>query len=314
MQNLVLRAPQVSSEKEVVQNERRFRVDDDVEGAVSEKLYALAFKQHPYHHPTIGWMKDIEGFTPADCRSFYRTYYAPNNATIVAAGNYDERKLLALVQARYGAIPAAYVPPPPNVVEPAQAHERVKTMRAATPTEKVALGYRAPAFGDPDYAALSLLNELLFVGRGSRMFQRLVRKEQLAAELHAGIAPFIDPGLYDIWVGLRPGKRVRAALRVLDEELERACEKRVPAADLERVKNRAELGFLMSLETIGGKAEQLGFYETVAGDASQLFVRLAQFRTVTAEDVQRVAQRVFDSTQRTRIEVLPERVKKKARA
>ena len=307
MQNLVLRAPQVSSEKEVVQNERRFRVDDDVEGAVSEKLYALAFKQHPYHHPTIGWMKDIEGFTPADCRSFYRTYYAPNNATIVAAGNYDERKLLAMVQARYGAIPAAYVPPPPSVVEPPQLHERVKTMRAATPTEKVAVGYRAPAFGDPDYAALSLLNELLFVGRGSRMFQRLVRKEQLAAELHAGIAPFIDPGLYDIWVGLRPGKRAKSALRVLDEELERACERRVSAIDLERVKNRAELGFLMSLETVGGKAEQLGFYETVMGDAAQLFVRLSQFRTITAEDVQRVARRVFDDTQRTLIEVLPER-------
>jgi zinc protease len=183
----------------------------------------------------------------------------------------------------------------------------------ATPTEKLAIGYRAPAFADPDYPALSLLNELLFVGRGARMFQRLVRKEQLAAELHAGIAPFIDPGLYDIWVGLRPGKRAKRALRVLEEELARVCEKRVTQLELERVKNRAELGFLMSLETVGGKAEQLGFYETVQGDAAQLFVRLAQFRAVTAEDVQRVARRVFDDTQRTRIEVLPERVRRKAR-
>jgi zinc protease len=311
MQNLILRAPQVRSEKEVVSNERRFRVDDDVEGAVSEKLYSLAFKRHPYHHPTIGWMSDIEGFTPDDCRKFYRAYYAPNNATIVAAGNYDERKLLALVQARYGEIPAAHVPPPPRVVEPEQTRERVVTMRVATPTEKLAIGYHAPAFADPDYPALSLLNELLFVGRGARMFQRLVRKEQLAAELHAGIAPFIDPGLYDIWVGLRPGKRAKRALRVLEEELERVCEKRVTPLELERVKNRAELGFLMSLETVGGKAEQLGFYETVQGDAAQLFVRLAQFRAVTAEDVQRVARRVFDDTQRTRIEVLPERVRRK---
>jgi zinc protease len=307
MQHLVLREPQVRSEKEVVANERRFRVDDDVEGTVSERMYRLAFRRHPYGHPTIGWMKDIKGFTTDDCRRFYRTYYAPNNATLVIAGGLDEERALALVQKHYGSIAPARLPSERTVRERPQPHERKLVLRQPTPAEKLALGYHAPAFGDPDYAVLSLVNELLFIGRSARMYQRLVRKEQLATDVHAGIAPFADPGLYDVWVSLRPGKRARAALRVLDEELERIRGQRVSERDLQRVKSRAELGFLLALETAGGKAEQLGFYETVLGDARQIFPRLAQFRAVTAADVQRVARRVFDPRRRTRIEVVPAR-------
>jgi len=306
MQNLVLREPQVRSEKEVVANERRFRVEDDVEGEVQERMYALAFRRHPYHHPTIGWMKDIEGFTTRDCRRFYRMYYAPNNATLIIAGDVDEAALLALLQRHYGSLPAAAIEPPPRVVERPQTRERTLRLRRATPTEKLALGYHAPAFGDPDYPVLSLINELLFVGRSARVFQRLARKEKLAADVQGGIAPFIDPGLYDIWVGLRPGRHAHEALRVLDQELLRIREQRVPSKDLERVKNRAELSFLMALESAAGKAEQIGFYDAVLGDASQIFPRLEQFHAVTAQDVQRVARRVLDPKRRTRIEVVPD--------
>jgi len=312
MHNLVLREPQLRSEKDVVMNERRFRVDDDIEGEAQERLYALAFERHPYHHPTIGWMKDIKGFTTADCHRFYRTYYAPNNATLVIVGGVDEASTLELVQKHYGQLRSAKIDPPAAVVERSQTRERKLVLRRTTPTQKVALGYRAPAFGDPDYAVLSLINELLFVGRSARLFQRLVRGEQLASEVQAGIAPFVDPGLYDVWIAMRPGHRVGRALRVLDEELERVKQERVSARDLERVKNRAELSFLMALESASGKAEQIGFYDTVLGDAGQIFPRLQQFRAVTADDVLRVARRVFDRRQRTRVEVLP--VSRKRRA
>jgi zinc protease len=305
MHELVLREPQVRSEKEVVANERRFRVDDDVEGEVQERLYSLAFRRHPYHHPTIGWMKDIEGFTTADCHRFYKMYYAPNNATLIVVGDVHEAKLLELVQRHYGGLKAAKIEPAPSIIEGPQRSERKHVMRRATPTQKLAIGYHAPAFGDADYPVLSLINELLFVGRSARMFQRLVRKEQLAADVHGGIAPFVDPGLYDIWVGLRPGRRAAEALRVIDEELARMRDERVPKKDLERVKARAELSFLMALESAAGKAEQIGFYEAVLGDAGRIFPRLQDFRAVTADDVQRVARRVLDRSQRTRIEVIP---------
>src|SRR6185503_7542928 len=117
---------------------------------------------------------------------------------------------------------------------------------------------------------------------------RLVRKEGLAADVGASIAPFVDPGLYDVWVSMQPGKSVAQARRVLDEELDRVRQRRVAQADLDRVKSRSELSFLMALETVAGKAEQIGFYETVLGDPSLLFTRLEQYRAITTADLRRV--------------------------
>ncbi len=305
MQHLVLRKPQVVSEKEVVANERRYRVDDDIEGQVSELLYSTAFTRHPYSWPTIGWMKDIEGFTTEDCEHFYRTYYAPNNATLVVAGDIEEEQVLSLVQEHYGAIPASRIPQLKAEAEPPQRKERHHVLRLPTPTAKVALGYHAPSFGDADYPALSLLSEVLFGGRSSRLFGRLVRDEELVADLHGSASPFVDPGLYEIWLSLRPGKDLPTALRIVETELSRLRDQLVPQSELDKVKNRVELGFLQGLETTGGRAEQLGFFETVAGDAEALFQRLEALRAVKPRDIQRVARRVFETRRRTRIEVVP---------
>ncbi|MEO8877409.1 MAG: pitrilysin family protein, partial [Polyangiaceae bacterium] len=110
MANLVLREPQVASEKDVVANERRFRVDDDVEGAANELLYKSAFDTHPYHWPTIGWMEDILAFSPEDCAAFYRTFYAPNNATIVVVGDVKAKDVVSKISAAYGKLPSSEIP------------------------------------------------------------------------------------------------------------------------------------------------------------------------------------------------------------
>jgi zinc protease len=307
MQNLVLRKPQVDSEKEVVANERRFRVDDDIEGQVSELLYATAFKKHPYRWPTIGWMEDIEAFTPEDCAQFYRTYYAPNNATIVVTGDFEEEEVLRLVQKHYGKIPAARIPRFTPSTEPPQRSERSLELQRPTPAAKLALAYRGPSFRDRDFPALALASEVLFGGRSSRLFARMVRDEELATDLHGSLAPFADAGLYEIWVSLRPGRELPEALRVIDAELTRICKHGVSEAELQKVKNRMELGFLQGMETAAGKAEQLGFFEIVYGDANALFERLAKLRATTPAEVQRVANKYFDSRRRTRIAVLPQR-------
>ncbi len=307
MQHLVLRKPQVKSEKEVVANERRFRVEDDIEGQVSELLYATAFTKHPYHWPTIGWMSDIQGFTPEDCELFYETYYAPNNATLIIAGDIDEDAALELISKHYGKIPAARLPRwnPPR--EPTQRRERHVQLERPTPAPKLALGYRAPSFRDRDYPALALANDILFGGRSSRLVSRLFRDEELVTDAHGSVAPFADSGLYEIWLSLRPDKEPATALRIVDEELEKLCRRPVTRAELEKVKNRMELGFLQGLETASGKAEQVGFFEVVMGDGAALFSRLEELRAVTARDIQRVAKRYFDPRRRTRISVVPER-------
>jgi zinc protease len=305
MGHLVLREPQLVSEKEVVANERRYRVDDDVEGTTSEQLYALAFKRHPYHWPTIGWMRDIEGFNLEDCRAFYRTFYAPNNATLVLVGDVDAHAALGLIQEHYGRYGASRVPSETSMAEPPQRRERRKTLRLPTATEKLQLGYRAPGLGDPDWGPLTLANDILFGGRSSRLYRRLVDDLELATECRGSVTPFRDPGLHEMWVALRPGKAARQALKVLDAEVDRLRAEPPTDAEVDKAKNRYELGFLNGMETAGGKAEQVGFYETVLGDAGLIFQRLEEYRRVTPEDVQRVARRYLDRSRRTVLHVLP---------
>lgn len=305
MTNLVLRSAQVESEKQVVANERRYRVEDDVEGAVSELLYASVFKRHPYGQPTIGWMADIEGFTVRDCQNFYRTYYSPNNATLVLVGDFDQATALGLIQKRYGRLSAAVLPRYRPSTETRQRAERRINIKRSTPSERLLVGFRAPAFGDPDYPALMVANELLFGGRSSRLYRQLIRDRELAVEARGSLAPFSEPGLYEIWVVLRRGKTTRQALAIVDRELDRLLTKRVSRRELEKVINRIDLSFLQGLETASGKADRIGFYQTVLGDAGLLFERREAITRIGPQDIQRAANRFFKRQHRTIITVEP---------
>jgi zinc protease len=305
MSNLVLRTPQVASEKEVVANERKLRVEDDIEGKALELLYDSAFRRHPYRWPTIGSMEDIRGFTVRDCKQFYRTHYAPSNATVVIAGDFNEQKALSLVQRYYGGMSAARnAEPPTPSKEPSQRAERVLQLTAPTPTEKLLIGYHAPSFSDPDTPALVIANDVLFGGHSSRLHRVLCLDEEIALSVRGSISPFIDPGLFEMWIFLREGKRKEDALGLLDREVDRLESKGPSPLELEKAINQLELSFLHSMETAGGKAEQIGFYETVANDGAAVFDRLAAYRQVTGGDVKRAVAKYLRPSRRTRVEIL----------
>lgn len=305
MANLVLRVPQVSSEKEVVANERKLRVDDDVEGKALELLYENAFRSHPYRWPTIGSMDDIRDFTVQDCREFYRTHYAPSNATIVIAGDFKESRALLLVQKHYGGLPGARgVEPRKPSKEPSQRAERVFQLAATTPTEKLLLGYRAPSFLDADTPALVVANEVLFGGQSSRLHRLFCLDKELALSVRGSLSPFVDPGLFEMWIFLREGKTKANALALLDREIGRLGSEGPSAVELEKAICQLELSFLHSMETAGGKAEQIGFYETVAHDGAAVFERLAAYRAVSAGDVKRAVAKYLRPSRRTRVEIL----------
>jgi zinc protease len=305
MQKLVLREPQVVSEKEVVANERRYRVDDDVEGAINEALYKHAFLEHPYHWPTIGWMEDIQGFTTEDCEKFYATYYAPNNATLVIVGDLDEERELALIQRHYGTIAPSPLPETKHIVEPEQTSERVLTMDKPTPTEKVLIGYKGPALGTSDQVALTVANEILFGGKSSRLYRALISEGELASEARGSLSPSRDPGLYEIWVSMREALEAKRALGIVDAELLKMSSQPVAETELEKAKNRLELAFVQGMESASGRAEQIGFYETVLGDAGLIFAQLEAYRAVDAARVRDVCERLLKPTRRTVIFVRP---------
>jgi zinc protease len=306
MAKLVLREPQIVSEKEVVANERRMRVDDDVEGAANELLYKTAFTRHPYHWPTIGWMEDIQGFTPEDCVAFYRTYYAPNNATVVVCGDVRERDVLEKIRDAYATIPASTLPDEDTQPEPPQLEPREAVLRKPTASEKVLLGFHGPSLGDADHPSLSILNEVLFGGRASRMHRELVTHKELATDVRGWVSTFRYPGLYEIVLTARPGVSGDRVIAAADLELARAREELVTPEELRRAQARLELGLLQSLETAAGKAEHIGFYDTVLGDPAAAFRRLEAYRRVTAGELRTAARRYIQLGARTVVRVFPE--------
>ena len=305
MARLVLRAPQVESEIEVVANERRYSVEDNLEGAASELLYKTAFEKHPYHAPTIGWMDDIKGFTPGDCEDFYDTYYAPNNATLVIVGDVSPRDVLIKVGKAYGPIIRGDIPEEDTHPEPPHVGIREVSLARPTGSEKLLVGYRGPALGDADHAVLTVLNEILFGGRASRIYDRLVVRDEIASDLRGWVSTFRDPGLYEIFLTARPPHGKAALLAAFDDEVEKVRTELVSTDELERAKARLELGLLQTLDTAAGKAEQIGFYDTVLGEPGGAFARLGAYRRVTRGQVRTAARRFLTDGARTIVHVVP---------
>jgi zinc protease len=306
MSRLVLREPQVASEKDVVANERRYRVDDDVEGAASEVLYKTAFTVHPYHWPTIGWMDDILAFTPEDCRAFYRTFYAPNNAVVVVCGDATPAEVLPQIAKAYAHIGASEIPPEDIQPEPPQREPREVTLEKPTTSAKLYVGFRGPAFGDADHATLTVLNEILFGGRASRAHRTLVSEKELATDIRGWVSTFAHPGLYEMNVTARPPHGLAAIEVELDALLDAVKRDVVTQEELDRAKARLELSLLQSLDTAGGKAEQMGFYETMTGDPAGAFRRLEAYLRVTTAELRTAARRYLQPENRSIVRVLPE--------
>lgn len=305
MAHLTLGEEQVESEREVVANERRFRVEDDVDGFLNEELYKLAFEVHPYHWPTIGWMRDIEAINIADCQTFYRTYYAPNNATVVIVGDVEEQAALGLIEAQYGKLARQEIPADRARPEPEQTSERRATWAKAVQADKLRIGYKAPPLGHEDHSALEVASEILFGGNSSRLHRKLIVESEIASSTHAATAPFRDPGLYEIAVSLQRGHRAAEAETIVYEELERLATQPLGAHELDTAKTRLLTHFMRELRPQAGKAEALGHYETTVGDYRKLFAVADGYRAVVAADVARVAATYLTKARRTVVIAVP---------
>jgi zinc protease len=262
--------------------------------------------RHPYHWPTIGWMSDIDGFDTSDCHAFYRTYYAPNNATVVVVGDVDTARVLRLIRRHYGPIPAQVIPRRRLPSEPEQQQEHRLTVGKPIAADKLQLGWHVPALGSPEHASLSVANEILFGGRSSRLYRTLVTVKEIASSARGWVATFADPGLYEVFVELREGHHAAEAERLIQSAMARLRREPVTQEELERAKNRMELQFVQDLASSSGRAEQIGFFETTLGDFRGLFARLDAIRAVTPEDVRRVARRYLRRRNRTVIVAVPD--------
>lgn len=294
-----------ASERDVVISERRDRVEDDVDSAASELLFATLFgRKHPYGWPTLGWMKDIEGLTRADAQRYFRVHYAPNHAAIVVAGDVEPGDVLRHVHRAYASIPARTRPELDRPTFAPMRKEVQRSLRFATPTPKLLCGWSGPGYVERDHAVLFLAAQILTGGRSARLYQSLVRELELVQDVRVSVYPFQWASVVELFLAAREGKSIDAALAVADREIRALATKGPTPAELEKVKNRVELGFLGGMETAAGKAEQIGLGVSVAGDPAHAFVRLDELRSVTADDVRRVVKAHL-AQPRARIDVVP---------
>ena len=274
---------------------------------MSEVLWSSAFRVHAYRWSTIGWMPDFDGFTTEDCQEFYRTYYAPNNATLVVTGDVDERALLTRIAAAYGPLESSLLPVEDVRPEPPQVEERQVELEKPTVSEKIAIGYHGPALGDADHTALSALCEVLFGGRASRLHRRLVQELEIATDVRVSVGPFQDPGLVEIYASARDKHTAEALRDAIDAELDRVVSEPVSVEEIDRARARSELGLLAGLETVDGKASTIGFYETVLGRPAAAFDRLEAAALLGPGDLLRAARRYFRRSSRTLVMVRPQK-------
>jgi zinc protease len=299
MQNLLIDPGEFKSEREVVKEERRLRTDDDPTSTMVEEMTAAAFIAHPYEWPVIGWMADLNNITRDDLYNHYRTYYAPNNATIVVVGDFDAKALLPKIEKYFGRIPRGPAVPSVGAVEPAQLGERRIVVKKQAELPAVFAGYHTPDLKHSDSYALEVLQGILSSGKSSRLYRSLVYEKQLALYASGDYDNIAnDPNLFYVYAGVMPGKTMDEVEQALYQEIEKFKTTPVTDEELQKAKNQIEASFIMGQDSVFYQAMLLGQFETVA-NWKMLEKYVDNIRSVTKEDVQRVAKEYFSEDNRT---------------
>lgn len=276
---------------------------------LSEAVQAAAFQAHTYHHAVIGWQCDLETMTREQLYRHYRTFYAPNNAIIALAGDFDSAALLARIEALFGGIPAGPALPPFTTKEPAQRGERRVTVEGPGSTAYIEIGYRAPQATHPDYHPLVVLETILSGAKGmslwgggtanrsSRLYKALVETE-LASDADCAISSTIDPYLFSFEATVRGGRTLQEVEAALLAEVQRVVEEPVSEGELAKAIKQTRAQFAYSSESVTDQGYWLGFSEVIA-DVDWFTGFMDHLAAVTVADVQRVARTYFKPSQRT---------------
>jgi zinc protease len=285
------------SEMVVVRNELE-RGENDPGRVLDERLWALAFREHPYHHPTIGWRSDVEGVPTSRLKEFYDTYYHPNNATAIVVGDFDEVTALDLIAKHFGQIPSSAQPVPPMyTVEPPQEGEQRFVLRRAGQLGLVEIGWHIPEAKHGDSAVLSVLDQVLSAGITSRLYQALV-ETQYAVSVSAQSYQFRDPGLFTIDLTLRPGVRHEDAERITLDEIEKLKTEEVTENELRKAKNMIITQMIFLRDSPFGVINAIGEAESVAD--YRFYVDLPRLvEAVSSGDIRRVVDKYFVDDNRT---------------
>ena len=300
----------LDNQRDVVKNEKRSSYDNRPYGQWFHKLQEHLFPpEHPYHHPTIGSMEDLDAASLGDVAAFFRTYYAPNNAVLAIAGDVDPAQARAWVERYFGEIaPNPKIPPLGYMsVPPTLGGESREVIEDRVPLPRHYFGFRAPCFGDPRLDALEVAAQILAGGKGSRLYRRLVREERIAQDVAFFALGFV--GGASIAAGqatVRPGVDPAVVERAFEEELERMALEPVTDDELARARALIETFELEALQRVDERADRLAMLATLLDDPDLINRQLARYLAVTPADIEAVAAEVFRPDNRVVLTYMPE--------
>jgi zinc protease len=299
MENLLIDQGEVVSERNVVMEERRLRYEDDPQNALFEEVVAAAYKVHPYQRPVIGWMSDLQSIERDDLSHYYRTYYTPNNAVIVVAGDVNGDAMIEKIRRFFEDIPPGPVVKKMSPIEPEQKGERRLFLKREAELPFVILAYHTPNFPHEESYALDVLNLVLSGGRSSRLYRSLVYEQKVALSVSADYSGTNrDPYLFFFFATAAPGRNINEVEKSLFAEIERVKEELMDEREIQKAKNQIEATFIMGQDSIYAQAMKYGTFEML-GDWRLIDRYLEGIRKVTPEDVVKVAKKYFTEDNRT---------------
>ena len=298
------------NEREVVKEERRMRIENQPYGRLNEILFDHAFTTHPYKHPVIGSMQDLESATIDDVRDFYRTYYVPSNCTVVIAGDFEMAQVKDLVDRFLARVPGSPQPVPREIPkEPIPTKENRFTISEAWPLPAVVVGYHITYDGHPDAYPLHVAAKVLSDGQSSRIYRKLVYDTGLALTAFGGANLIEHPNLFYTVAIVNPGKSPELVEKTLVAELERLKTEPIGERELQRSKNQFFRDYIVDRESIRGKAGQLAHAVVIHNDITTADGEVEIFSNLKASDIQRVAKTYFAPEDRLVLTILPKGAK-----
>jgi zinc protease len=299
----------LDNQREVVKNEKRWSYDNRPYGTWNEKLQAHLFPpEHPYHHPTIGSMEDLDAASVEDVKEFFRTYYAPNNAVLAIVGDTEAATAFAAAQRYFGAIP-----PNPSIpalgdlsLPPTLGGERREIVPDRVPLPRIHLGFRSPPFGDSRLDAIEVAGHILAGGKGSRLHRRLVRDERIAQDVALFTLGFVGGASVTAgWATVRPGVTLERVESALFDELDRMGRELVTDDELARARALIETDELGALTRVDERADRLAMFATLFDDPHMINTMLPRYLAVTPEQIREESARTFQPDNRVVLTYVP---------
>ena len=294
------------NEREVVKEERRMRIENQPYGRLNEILFEQAFTAHPYKHPVIGSMKDLEAATIEDVRDFYRTYYVPSNATIVIAGDFEPAQVKELIDRYLARVPGTGQPVARDIAkEPPPSKERRSTVTEPWPLPAVVVAYHITYDGHPDAYPLHIAAKVLSDGQSSRIYRKLVYDTGLALTAFGQANLIEHPNLFYAVAIANPGQSPAVVEKSLIAEFERLKTEPITERELQRSKNQFARDYILGRESLQDKSTHLAHAEVLHSDITTADAEFDIFQNISLADVQRVAKTYFTPERRVVLHVMP---------